>query len=163
MGNGSIGKSNHFTQVKQNVRFSLLKMAIKALSGRSNISLVCMKNLFFFPPFHLTFFCISSERPSACAGIHCSQGTASPIKKIHHHENLDIILQEKVNGINNNHLATSEVKPLGGLCLAALQQLLSSPDLFWAGLWCGLNPVPGMDLSFMAELSGWGMLHLLDM
>lgn len=44
MGNANIGQSNHFTKVKQNVRFSLLKMAIKALSGRSNISLGCMKN-----------------------------------------------------------------------------------------------------------------------
>lgn len=40
--NASIEQSNHFTKVKQNVRFSLLKMVIKSLSDR-NISLGSMK------------------------------------------------------------------------------------------------------------------------
>lgn len=65
VGNASIWQSNHFTQVKQNVRFSLLKMAIKALSGRSNISLVCIKKT-LFPLSIWPFSYFFSEASSLC-------------------------------------------------------------------------------------------------
>lgn len=98
-------------------------------------------NGFFSFPFDLFVVLLRGLQLLLVQIVSRAQPICAVPQKIQHHENLVLAFKEKVNGVNNDHLAFSDVQLLGGLCLAALQQLLSSTDLFWPVLWYGLSSV----------------------
>lgn len=98
-------------------------------------------NGFFSFPFDLFVVLLRGLQLLLVQIVSRAQPICAVPQKIQHHENLVLVFKEKVNGVNNDHLAFSDVQLFGVVCLAALQQLLSSTDLFWPVLWYRLSSV----------------------